>query len=231
MDKPPDRSNVSERANGPDEPLGPERRAAIAERRSAIRWRRQWQVVTLAVVALLVGGAIGYAVGHSNAQTKTKSAKTGSTGSTGVTGLAAVKTITTAGKTVTLPGKTITKPGKTVTLPGKTITRTVTATQTETATVTASSTAAPAGTQSFSGANTQNLGTIQVSGQSLLRWSCAGCGGSTFTITNGSSDPGTIGVNAKSSTSGETAVAAGTYTDVTATGSGPWTFTIAPGGG
>jgi hypothetical protein len=187
--------------------------------------------VLVAVVLLLAGGAIGYAVGKSNSQTKAKSAKVGSTAGTGATALAAVKTLTTAATTVTLPGKTVTLPAKTVTKPAKTVTRTVTATQTQTETVTASSTAAPAGTQSFSGANAQNLGTIKVPSQSLLRWSCAGCGSSTFTITNNSSDAGAIGVSAQNATSGETAVAAGTFTDVTTTGSGSWTFTIAPGGG
>ena len=134
---------------------------------------------------------------------------------------------TTPGKTVTTPGKTVTAPGKTVTTPA--VTRTVTATQTKT--VTTSTTTTPTGTQNFSGANRQNLGTIHVASQSLLRWSCAGCSGSAVTISNNPGDPGSIGVNSQNAASGETAVAAGTYTAVTVTGSGPWSFTIAPGGG
>jgi hypothetical protein len=136
-------------------------------------------------------------------------------------------TATAPGKTVTAPGKTVTAPGKTVTTPA--VTRTVTATQTKT--VTTSTTTTPTGTQSFSGANTQNLGTIHVASQSLLRWTCAGCSGAAFTISNNPGDPGSIGVNSQNAASGETAVAAGTYTAVTVTGSGPWSFTIAPGGG
>ena len=188
--------------------------------------RRQWQVVMLGIAALLGGGAVGYAVGNSNTHTKFRTktvagaTKTVTTPSTGVTA-------TTPGKTVTTPGKTVTAPGKTVTTPA--VTRTVTATQTKT--VTTSTTTTPTGTQSFSGANTQNLGTIHVASQSLLRWSCAGCSGSAFTISNNPGDPGSIGVNSQNAASGETAVAAGTYTAVTVTGSGPWSFTIAPGGG
>ena len=209
--------------------------------------RRQWQVVMLGIAALLGGGAIGYAVGNSNTHTKFRTktvagaTKTVTTPSTGVTATTPGKTATTPGKTVTTPGKTVTTPGKTVTTPGKTVTapgktvttpavtRTVTATPTKT--VTTSTTTAPTGTQSFSGANTQNLGTIHVASQSLLRWSCAGCSGSAFTISNNPGDPGSIGVNSQNAASGETAVAAGTYTAVTVTGSGPWSFTIAPGGG
>ena len=181
--------------------------------------RRQWQVVMLGIAALLGGGAVGYAVGNSNTHTKFRTK----------TVAGATKTVTTpsTGVTATTPGKTVTAPGKTVTTPA--VTRTVTATQTKT--LTTSTTTTPTGTQSFSGANTQNLGTIHVASQSLLRWSCAGCSGSAFTISNNPGDPGSIGVNSQKEASGETAVAAGTYTAVTVTGSGPWSFTIAPGGG
>jgi hypothetical protein len=187
----------------------------------------------LGIAALLGGGAIGYAVGNSNTHTKFRTktvagaTKTVTTPSTGVTATTPGKTATTPGKTVTTPGKTVTAPGKTVTTPA--VTRTVTATQTKT--VTTSTTTTPTGTQNFSGANRQNLGTIHVASQSLLRWSCAGCSGSAVTISNNPGDPGSIGVNSQNAASGETAVAAGTYTAVTVTGSGPWSFTIAPGGG
>jgi hypothetical protein len=166
----------------------------------------------LGLAALLGGGAIGYAMGNSNTHTKFRTK----------TVAGATRTVTTpsTGVTATTPDKTVTAPGKTVTAPA--VTRTVTATQTKT--VTTSTTTTPTGTQSFSGANTQNLGTIHVASQSLLRWSCAGCSGSAFTISNNPGDPGSIGVNSQNAASGETAVAAGTYTAVTVTGSGPWSF-------
>jgi hypothetical protein len=128
---------------------------------------------------------------------------------------------------VTTPGKTVTTPGKTITKPNKTVTATVT----QTKTVTSSSTATtPAGPQSFNGADTQNLGTIRVASQSLLKWSCAGCSTTTFAISNNANDASTIRVNSRAAASGQTVVDAGTYTDVTVMGTGPWSFTITPGG-
>jgi hypothetical protein len=109
----------------------------------------------------------------------------------------------------------------------------VTATVTQTRTVTTSSTSTAttlAGPQSFNGADTQNLGTIRVASQSLLKWSCAGCSTTTFAISNNPNDASTIRVNSRAAASGQTVVDAGTYTDVTAMGSGPWSFTITPGG-
>ena len=181
-------------------------------------------IVAVGIFALLVGGAVGYLLGNSNTHTKFRTR----------TVAGAVRTVTVPGATTTTPGTATTTPGKTVTTPGKTITkanRTVTATVTQTRTVTSSSTATtPAGPQSFNGADTQNLGTIRVASQSLLKWSCAGCSTTTFAISNNSNDASTISVNSRAAASGQTVVDAGTYTDVTVTGSGPWSLTITPGG-
>jgi len=233
---------------GPPEPMstpGPRERMPPRDRQAAIWWQREMAIVAVGIFALLVGGAVGYLLGDSNTHTKfrtrtvagavrTVTVPGATTTTPGNATTTSGKTVTTPGKTVTTPGKTVTTPGKTVTTPGKTITkanRTVTATVTQTRTVTSSSTATtPAGPQSFNGADTQNLGTIRVASQSLLKWSCAGCSTTTFAISNNSNDASTISVNSRAAASGQTVVDAGTYTDVTVTGSGPWSLTITPGG-
>jgi hypothetical protein len=195
-------------------------------------------IVAVGIFALLVGGAVGYLLGNSNSHTKFRTRTVAGAVRT-VTVLGATTTTpgnatTTPGRTVTTPGKTVTTLGKTVTTPGKTIikpNKTVTATVTQTRTVTSSSTATTlAGPQSFNGADTQNLGTIRVASQSLLKWSCAGCSSTTFAISNNSNDASTISVNSRAAASGQTVVDAGMYTDVTVMGSGRWSFTITPGG-
>ena len=219
---------------GPREPMRPR------DRQAAIWWQREMAIVAVGIFALLVGGAVGYLLGNSNTHTKFRTRTVAGAVRTvtvpGATTTTPGKATTTPGKTVTTPGKTTTTLGKTVTTPGKTITKpskTVTATVTQTRTLTTSSTSTAttlAGPQSFNGADTQNLGTIRVAGQSLLKWSCAGCSTTTFAISNNSNDASTIRVNSQAAASGQTVVDAGTYTDVTVMGSGPWSFTITPGG-
>ena len=233
--EPPERMSTPE-PPGPSEPMrtpGPRERMPPRDRQAAIWWQREMAIVAVGIFALLVGGAVGYLLGNSNTHTKFRTR----------TVAGAVRTVTVPGATTTTPGtatttpsKTVTTPGKTVTTPGKTVTKpnkTVTATVTQTRTLTTSSTStatSPAGPQSFNGADTQNLGTIRVASQSLLKWSCAGCSATTFVISNNSNDASTISVNSRAAASGQTVVDAGTYTDVTAMGSGPWSFTITPGG-
>jgi hypothetical protein len=209
----------------------PRDRMRPPNRQAAIWWQREMVIVAVGIFALLVGGAVGYLLGNSNTRTKFRTRTVaGAVRTVTVPGA----TTTTPGTATTTPGKTVTTPGKTVTTPGKTITqpkKTVTATLTQTRTVTSSSTATtPAAPQSFNGADTQNLGTIHVASQSLLKWSCAGCSTTTFAISNNSNDASTIRVNSRATASGQTVVDAGTYTDVTVMGSGPWSFTITPGG-
>jgi hypothetical protein len=209
------------------------------DRQAAIRWQREMAIVAVGIFALLVGGAVGYLLGNSNTHTKFRTRTVAGAVRTvtvpGATTTTPGKATTTPGKTVTTPGKATTTPGKTVTTPGKTIikpSKTVTATVTQTKTVTTSSTATtPTGPQSFNGADTQNLGTIRVASQSVLKWSCAGCATTTFAISNNSNDASTIQVNSRAAASGQTVVDAGTYTDVTVTGTGPWSFTITSGAG
>jgi hypothetical protein len=209
------------------------------DRQTALWWQREMGIAALGIFALLVGGVVGYLVGNSNTHTKFRTR----------TVAGAVRTVTTPGHTVTVPGgttttpgnatttpgKTVTTPGKTVTTPGKTVvkpSKTATVTVTQTKTVTSSSTTtAPAGPQSFNGSGTQNLGTIRVANQSVLKWSCAGCSTATFAIKNNSNDGSAIQVNSTNAANGQTVVDAGTYTDVTVTGSGPWAFTVTSGGG
>ena len=106
----------------------------------------------------------------------------------------------------------------------------ITTTETTTNTITASSPAyQPSSSgQSFSGADSENMGTIHVHQPSELYWSCAGCASSNF-IVNNSDASLTITVNSLNATSGKTYLDAGTYHDVTVEGSGPWTVSIHPG--
>ena len=228
--------------HGPSEPMsapGPRERMRPPDRQAAIWWQREMAIVAVGIFALLVGGAVGYLLGNSNTHTKFRTRTVAGAVRTvtvpGATTTTPGKATTTPGKTVTTPGKATTTPGKTVTTPGKTIikpSKTVTATVTQTKTVTTSSTATtPTGPQSFNGADTQNLGTIRVASQSVLKWSCAGCATTTFAISNNSNDASTIQVNSRAAASGQTVVDAGTYTDVTVTGTGPWSFTITSGAG
>jgi hypothetical protein len=105
----------------------------------------------------------------------------------------------------------------------------ITTTETTTHTITASSPAyEPSSSgQSFSGADTENLGTIRVKHGSELYWSCDGCSDSNFIINN--SDLNSIEVNSLDATSGKTYVDAGTYHDVTIEGTGSWSVSIHPG--
>src|SRR5665213_3035650 len=220
---------------GPSEPMltpEPRDRMSPRDRRAAIWWQREMAIVAVGIFALLVGGAVGYLLGDSNTHTKfrtrtvagavrTVTAPGATTTTPGTATTTPAKTVTTPGKTVTTRGKTVTTPGKTITKPNKTVTATVT----QTRTVTTSSTATtPASPQSFNGTDTQNLGTIRVASQSLLKWSCAGCLTTTFIISNNPNDASTIGVNSRAAASGQTTVAAGAYTDVTGMGTGPWSF-------
>jgi len=233
--------------------VDPDGRLSVRDRR-ALWWQREMAMVALGMFALLLGGVIGYLVGNSNTKTKTVAGAvrtntvvtpTTTTVSQSTTIAAPAKTVTTPKKTVTTATKTVTTPAKTVTTPGKkvttpTATRTVTATVTQTVTHTrttsASTSSTPtggatgSGTQTFTGSNTQNLGSVQVSASSQLRWSCAGCANTSFTISNSSQDANTIPVNSQGAATGQATVAAGTYTNVTVQGTGPWTVTITPQG-
>jgi hypothetical protein len=217
---------------GPTSTPEPPDRMRSPDRQTAIWWQREMGIAALGIFALLVGGVVGYLVGDSNAHTKFRTRTVAGT----------VRTVTTPGQTVTVPGGTTTTPGKATTTPGKTVTtpgktvvkpsKTATVTVTQTKTVTSSSTAtAPAGPQSFNGSDTQNLGTIRVASQSVLKWSCAGCSTATFAIKNNVNDASVIQVNSTNAANGQTVVDAGTYTDVTGIGSGPWAFTITSGAG
>jgi hypothetical protein len=172
------------------------------------RWYRRGWVIGLG--ALLVGIGLGGAAGAS-------------------------KTAPRAA-TVTAPAKTVvhTAPGATKT---KTVVRNVpgpTKTVTQTAPVATPPAAnggggGSAGGQHFSGTDTQNLGTITLAADSTLRWTCPGCSSANFIIQNDFGDANTIAVNSLDQTSGQTVVSAGTYTKVTVTGSGDWSFDITPG--
>jgi hypothetical protein len=107
----------------------------------------------------------------------------------------------------------------------------ITTTETTTHTITASSPAYQPNSsgQSFSWADTENIGTIHVRQGSELYWSCAGCSAANFIVNNSGGDPGTIAVNSLDATSGKTYVDQGAYHDVTVEGSGPWSFSIHPG--
>jgi hypothetical protein len=105
----------------------------------------------------------------------------------------------------------------------------ITTTETTIHTITASSPAyEPSSTgQDFSGADTENLGTIHIQHSSELYWSCPGCSDSNFIINvDGLND---IAVNSLDATTGKTFVDAGTYHDTTIEGTGAWTLSFHPG--
>ena len=86
----------------------------------------------------------------------------------------------------------------------------------------------------FSGTGSESLGTITVPPNTVLQWSCPGCGatadnpgGDNFIITNNVNDPNQIDVNDLGQASGQTAVDGGTYHDVQVEGSPQgWTVTF-----
>ena len=212
-------------------------------------WQREAAIVAIGLLMLGIGGVLGYVIGHANAKTRVVVATRPGI-STVVTHTA---TVTTPGQTVTTPGhtspvahvRTVTTPGKTVTTPGKTVsvkqpprivhsTTTKTVTQTTTVTTTASSSSSSTAggpPQAFNGSGNQSLGTITVPIASQLKWQCPGCANATFTVSNSSTDPSQLGVQAQNTTSGQTSVAAGKYTNVTVQATGSWSITITPGSG
>lgn len=103
-------------------------------------------------------------------------------------------------------------------------------TGTGTAAGTSSTDSPPAQPQTFKGVGTENIGTIDVSVQSTLHWSCSSCANDNFIVSNSFNDSGTIDVNSDGPTSGQTVVDAGTYHDVSINTEGEaWTITIDPG--
>ena len=106
----------------------------------------------------------------------------------------------------------------------------VTTPTTTTATATKPAPAPTAKAQTFTGAGTENLGTINVPVQSTLHWRCPSCGSDNFVINNSFNDDNQLTVNDLNETSGQTAVDSGTYTDVQVLTEGQaWTVTITPG--
>jgi hypothetical protein len=116
--------------------------------------------------------------------------------------------------------------------PARTVTTTASAPSTSVTAASNSTTVASkpaAKPQTFRGVGTENVGTITVSVDSTLRWSCPSCGNANFQILN--SDAGSdIAVNGLDQTSGKTLVTEGSYHKVTInTEGGAWAFTITPG--
>jgi hypothetical protein len=85
--------------------------------------------------------------------------------------------------------------------------------------------------QTFKGTGTENIGTVNVSTDSTLRWSCATCSNDNFVISNDVvADTNTIAVNGLDQTNGKTVINAGTYHKVEIDTEGQdWSFTITPG--
>jgi hypothetical protein len=108
----------------------------------------------------------------------------------------------------------------------------------DTTTVTQTQTAGPVASQGQTSANgvltltgqgTENMGTVSVPSQSLLRWSCPSCSNDNFVVGNNVNDSNHVDVNALDQTSDQTIIDAGTYHDFQVEGrSGPWTITIGP---
>jgi len=69
------------------------------------------------------------------------------------------------------------------------------------------------GVLTLTGQGTENMGTVNVPSQSLLRWSCPRCSDDNFVTNNNPDDANTVDVNALNQTSGETIIDAETYHD------------------
>lgn len=104
----------------------------------------------------------------------------------------------------------------------------------------ATSTAAPAAATTtvsepgpFNGNGTENLGTINVPNNTVLKWSCAACGGANgnnFIVGNNPNDANQIDVNGLDVAAGQTVVDGGTYHDVQVlTEANGWTITFTQG--
>lgn len=227
----------------PDGPYPPER---------SLWWQHELAIIAVGLLMLLLGGFLGYLIGHSKARVRTvastpggqthtvvvehststvtspntASANAGSTTSPANT-VVRTRTVTVPRtRTVTVPARTVTvrQAPKTVHL---TTTRTITRTSTSISTTTASSSQAPStAPQSFNGSGAETLGTIHVTSAATLKWSCPGCSSGTFAVTNSSNDPSQLSVQAQNTSSGQAPVAAGTYTGVSVQANGSWSFTI-----
>jgi hypothetical protein len=147
-------------------------------------------------------------------------------------GLAACGKTTTSTVTQVSTSTTATTTTRTRTHHAGTLTIHVTSTETVTHTpgpVAAQGQTSSSGVLTLTGVGTENMGTVRVPTQSLLKWSCASCGGANFQINNSPSDGSTVDVNGLNQTSGQTVLDAGTYHDFEINTEGPnWTVTIGP---
>ena len=146
-------------------------------------------------------------------------------------GCGATKTITdttTTTTSLTFASTSTQVSVSTVRVAATTITSTTTTSITSTKVST--TTALPHPTSSFSGNGSENIGTVNVSQPSELKWSCPSCTSDNFQIGNNPNDSSQITVNALGPTSGQTYLDPGTYHDVSInTEGGAWTINIVPG--
>jgi hypothetical protein len=84
-------------------------------------------------------------------------------------------------------------------------------------------------TKTYSGNGGENIGTINVTAASILRWECPACTSDNFQIFNSAKDEHGITVNTINQTSGETHLEEGTYHEVLVNTEGEsWTIRITP---
>lgn len=140
----------------------------------------------------------------------------------GVIGTAGKGTTTTV--THEVQGPPVTQV-QTVTAPanGKTVTRTNTVTVTAPATAAPAAGASSSSSQTFNGNGARRLGTVKVATDSTLKWTNDG------PLISVLDDSMSLGVNSQGH-SGESAIAAGTYTNVMVNAMGNWTISIVPNG-
>lgn len=93
---------------------------------------------------------------------------------------------------------------------------------------TASTPAAPASPQTFNGNGSENLGTIRVSQNSLLTWTCDTCTQSGMFIVSDGTNNGNLIYLSQAGTTGKTEVSADTYANVQVVAAGPFTIKITP---
>lgn len=210
-------------------------------RERALWWQNEAAIIAIGLLMLVLGGVVGYLVGHAHARVRTVAAASGKPSHTvyidhTTTTVTASHTVVAHGGTpashVTVVAHTVTAPARTVTVRQpphvvhSTTTHTVTVTSTSTTTA-SSSQAGSSPPQTFSGSGNGTVGTIHVASASQLKWSCTGCASGSFAVTNSPSDSVQFAVQAQNSSSGQASVAPGTYTSVTVQATGPWSITIA----
>ena len=115
---------------------------------------------------------------------------------------------------------------RTVPGPTKTVTQTNTVTRTAQVSTPTPTPGGGGGGNTFTGTGAQSLGTITLPTDSTLYWQCASCTATGMQITSDVNSDGSAINTLQKATSGQSAVSAGTYTNVDVNADGDFTITI-----